>query len=210
MKRKLLTFFICLMLFFSLNSCVIKSYATTHDDIYMENEVDIVRSNISFDVIIQYGTPFYEDGVLLYYLYRDIYYYPFYYNNYWYVRAYRRPLTYFYHRPYFRPHRYDYRFNPGSHRGFCKPHHSNNHYRHTTPNRGHNWRHNRPHDSRHHVMPNNPYRPNNGKITHEPKHNPSINRPINRPINRQIITPNRGGGLCPNSNFGGSRSGGRR
>ena len=59
-------------------------------------------------------------------------------------------------------------------------------------------------------MPNNAYRPNNWEVTQEPKHNPSINRSINRPINRQIITPNRGGGLRPNSNFGGSRSGGRR
>ena len=60
----------CLMMLFSLNSCVVSSYATTQDDIYTETEADVVRSNVSFDVIIQYGTPYYRDGMLLYYLYR--------------------------------------------------------------------------------------------------------------------------------------------
>lgn len=109
---------------FSLSSCETYTYATTQDDIYVEAEVDVVRSNVSFDVIIQYGTPYYRDGVLLYYFYRDIYYYPFYYNNYWYVRAYRRPFTHFDTRPYFRPHRYDYRFSPGHYRGFDRPIHN--------------------------------------------------------------------------------------
>ena len=42
-------------MFFSLNSCVVSSYATTQDDIYTETEADVVRSNVSFDVIIQNG-----------------------------------------------------------------------------------------------------------------------------------------------------------
>lgn len=197
MKRKLLTFLVCLMMIFSLNSCVVSGYATTQDDIYTETEVDVVRSNVSFDVIIQYGTPYYRDEVLLYYLYRDIYYYPFYYNNYWYVRAYRRPFTHFDHRPYFRPHRYDYRFSPGAYRGFYRPNNPNTYYRPATPNRGHNDRYHRPRGSRPDVMPN-PSRPNNGRVT-----------PQSRP-NRPVITPNRGGGSRPNGNFGGSRSGGRR
>ena len=120
--------YICMIV--SLSSCSMDVYATTQDDIYVEAEVDVVRSNVSFDVIIQYGTPFYRDDVLLYYLYRDIYYYPFYYNNYWYVRAYRRPFTHFNTRPYFRPHRYDYRFSPGHYRGFDRPNRPIPHYRH--------------------------------------------------------------------------------
>ena len=198
MKTKLLTFLVCLMMLFSLNSCVVSGYATTQDDIYTETEVDVVRSNVSFDVIIQYGTPYYRDGALLYYLYRDIYYYPFYYNNYWYVRAYRRPFTHFDHRPYFRPHRYDYRFSPGSYRGFHRPNNPNSHYRPITPNRGNNGRYHRPHGSRPTIMPNNPYKPNSGRVT-----------PKSRP-NRQVITPNRGGGSHANGKFGGSRSSGRR
>ena len=191
MKTKLLTFLVCLMMLFSLNSCVVSSYATTQDDIYTETEADVVRSNVSFDVIIQYGTPYYRDGMLLYYLYRDIYYYPFYYSNYWYVRAYRRPFTHFDHRPYFRPHRYDYRFSPGSYRGFYRPNNPNSHYRPITPNRGHNGRYHRPHGSRHAIMPNNP---NSGRVT-----------PKSRP-NHSITIPNRGGGSHTNGKFGGSRS----
>lgn len=198
MKTKLLAFLVCLMMLFSLNSCVVSSYATTQDDIYTETEVDVVRSNVSFDVIIQYGTPYYRDGVLLYYLYRDIYYYPFYYNNYWYVRAYRRPFTHFDHRPYFRPHRYDYRFSPGSYRGFYRPNNPNSHYRPITPNRGNNGIYHRPHDSRPIIKPNNPSKPNSGRVT-----------PKTRP-NRQVITPNRSAGSRTNSKFGGSRSSGRR
>jgi hypothetical protein len=128
--KKLFIFLIGLMIMFSLNSCDTYNYATTQDDIYVETEVDVVRSNVSFDVIIQYGTPYYRDNVLLYYLYRDIYYYPFYYNNYWYVRAYRRPFTHFDTRPYFRPHKYDYRFSPGHYKGFGRPDRHEYYYRH--------------------------------------------------------------------------------
>jgi len=133
MKRRIFTILMCLMMLFSLSSCETYTYATTQDDIYVEAEVDVVRSNVSFDVIIQYGTPYYRDGVLLYYLYRDIYYYPFYYNNYWYVRAYRRPFTHFDTRPYFRPHKYDYRFSPGHYRGFDRPDGPTRNYRRPAP-----------------------------------------------------------------------------
>jgi len=123
------------MMIFSLSSCETYTYATTQDDIYTETEIDIVRSNVSFDVIMQYGTPYYRDGLLLYYIYRDIYYYPFYYNNYWYVRAYRRPFIHFDRPPYFRPHRYDYRFRPGHYRGFNRPdrHHNRGFHNRVTP-----------------------------------------------------------------------------
>ena len=57
MKTKLLTFLVCLMMLFSLNSCVLSGYATTQDDIYTETKVDVVRSNVSFDIIIQYAPP---------------------------------------------------------------------------------------------------------------------------------------------------------
>ena len=114
---------------FTITSCDVYTYATTQDDIYIEADADVVKSNVSFDIIIKYGTPYYYNGSLLYYLYHDIYYYPFYYNNYWYVRAYRRPFTHFNYHPYFRPHRYDYRFNPGHHRGFDRPRNPNVHQR---------------------------------------------------------------------------------
>ena len=195
--KKFYILLIGLMMMFSLNSCETYTYATTQDDIYVETEVDVVRSNVSFDVIIQYGTPFYRDGVLLYYLYRDIYYYPFYYNNYWYVRAYRRPFTHFDTRPYFRPHKYDYRFSPGHYRGFDRPN------RHTP-----NYRHN-PNMRRPDVHPIQPRpdvgnrRPEQPKINGNRPQRPPQTRPNTRPnqprIDRNQNNRSRGG------NFGGRR-----
>ena len=114
--KKIYIFLIGLMMLFSLTSCETYAYATTQDDIYVETEVDIVQSNVSFDVVLRYGRPYYRDGVLLYYIYNNLYYYPYYYGNYWYVRAYRRPFPHVNYRPYFRPHKYDYRFNPNHYR----------------------------------------------------------------------------------------------
>ena len=154
MKRKLLTFLVALFMMFTITSCDVYTYATTQDDIYVETDADVVRSNVSFNVIIQYGIPYYRNGALLYYLYNDIYYYPFYYNNYWYVRAYRKPFTHFDHHPYFRPHKYDYRFSPGHYRGFNRPRDPNVHYRNLNPPRRNIQR--RPNNSRPDVQPRQP------------------------------------------------------
>lgn len=163
--KKLFMFIIGLMMVFSFSSCVGYTYATTQDDIYVEAETDMVRSNVDFNIVIRYGTPYYYEGSLLYYLYEGLYYYPFYYDNYWYVRAYRRPFAHLHHRPYFRPHRYDYRFRPDHHPGFGKNGHING----------------RPH--RPDVRPGN--RPN-----HRPDVRPG-NRPGNRPNSGMSPRPNR-------------------
>ena len=160
MKRKIFTFLVALFMLFTITSCEVYTHATTQDDIHVEAEADVVRSNISFDVILRYGTPYYRDGALLYYVYRDIYYYPFFYDNYWYVRAYRRPFIHFDHRPYFRPHKYDYRFSPGHYRGFDRPIH-----RPYNPNIG------RPHGR--------PTNPNFGRPNGRPT-NPNMGRPNGR------------------------------
>ena len=116
--KKIYILLISLILSFSLNSCETYTSVTTQDDIYVETNVDIVPVTESFDVIIKYGTPFYKNEVILYYLYGGIYYYPYYYNDYWYVRAYRKPFTHFDNRPYFRPHKYDYRVRPSHYKKF--------------------------------------------------------------------------------------------
>lgn len=121
MKKKICVFVIGLMMILSLTSCVATVHATTQDDIYVEAYEDIVRSNVDFNIIIQNGTPYYYNGSVLYYTYNGLYYYPYYYNNYWYVRAYRKPFVHLNHKPYFRPHRYDYRFTPGTYRGYNRP-----------------------------------------------------------------------------------------
>jgi len=109
--KKLLNLIIVLFILIFISSCEIYSYPTTQDDIYIETDADIVRSNVDFNIIISNGTPYYYNGNILYYFYNDIYYYPYYYDNYWYIRAYRHPFNHISHYPYFRPHRYDYRFN---------------------------------------------------------------------------------------------------
>ena len=52
------------------------------------------------------------------------------------------PFNHLRYRPYFRPHRYDYRFSPGSHRGFDRPnvnrHNANRHNANIHNNRFHN------------------------------------------------------------------------
>jgi hypothetical protein len=113
MKTKLIIFITILMMLISLTSCGVTTYATTQDDIYIENTEDIVNSQVNYNIVISSGTPYYYNGSILYYYYDGLYYYPFYYNNYWYMRVYRRPFNHIYYRPYFRPHRYDYRFNRG-------------------------------------------------------------------------------------------------
>lgn len=183
----------------TISSCGVYTYATTQDDIYVETDDDIVHSNVAFDVIIQYGTPYYRDGVLLYYLYKDIYYYSFYYNKYWYVRAYRRPFTHFDIRPYFRPHRYDYRFSPGHYRGFDRPRNPNVQYRSIAPhhqNRGFNNR--RPNSSRPDIKPRQ-VQPD--RRTYSPRPNRSSITPQQRNFN---MTRSQG-----TRNFG-SHGGGRR
>ena len=111
-KRFLFGLLICVSTL-SLYSCDVLMYATTQDDIYVETSVDVVRSTISYDVIIRYGKPYYYGESILYYVYNDLYYYPYYYNNYWYLRAYRKPFDHLDRVPYFRPHKYDYRFDRG-------------------------------------------------------------------------------------------------
>ena len=48
---------------FSLSSCETAVYTTTQDDVYVETQADIVQSNVGFDVIIRYGTPYYRNGI---------------------------------------------------------------------------------------------------------------------------------------------------
>lgn len=72
-------------------SCV--TTMSAQDDIY-DNEPTIteVQNKVSMEVVITYGTPYIIDGLVQYYIYNNMYYYPYYYRNYLYYRAYARPL----------------------------------------------------------------------------------------------------------------------
>jgi len=190
--KKIFLFLIGMMMVFSFQSCVVGTYATTQDDIYVESQNDIVYTTVDFNTVIRYGSPYYYQGELLYYLYNGLYYYPFYYDNYWYVRVYRRPFTHLYYRPYFRPNRHDYRFAPGHHHGFDRPH---------APRRSHDRMGNR-------------HRP----ISPRPDARPNPSRPDRHPgVQPRPSTPPRGSVSRPSSSTpsrssvgGSSRSGNRR
>jgi hypothetical protein len=81
--KKIFSILIALAMCFTLSSCVVSAQAQI-DDMY--DEVDI-------RLIVSYGTPYYTtDGLLMYYIYRNMYYYPYYYNNRYYLHRYSKPL----------------------------------------------------------------------------------------------------------------------
>ena len=58
MKRKFLTVLTTLVMLFLLNSCDVYTYPTAQEDIYVETQANVVRSNIDFNVVMHYGTPY--------------------------------------------------------------------------------------------------------------------------------------------------------
>lgn len=70
----------------SLTSCITEAYA----------QVDDIYDNVDIGLVVRYGTPYYNtDGLLMYYIYRNLYYYPYYHHNRYYLHRYRRPLPYY-------------------------------------------------------------------------------------------------------------------
>lgn len=121
MKNLLLT----ILLVFSLSSCDTYNYVET-DSIYDTEYVQTYATDGDINIIITNGTPYYYNGQLWYYYYRNLYYYPFWYDGYWYLRPYNTLYSwdwYRYHYYHFKPNQYDqYRFRPGYH-GFYSPNH---------------------------------------------------------------------------------------
>ena len=58
MKIKFLTALTMLIMLFSLNSCNVYTYPTAQEDIYVETQANVVRSNVDFNVVMHYGTPY--------------------------------------------------------------------------------------------------------------------------------------------------------
>jgi hypothetical protein len=81
--KKIISIILGLVMCISLTSCVTTASAQI-DDMY--DDVDV-------NLIITYGTPIYNaEGLLTYYIYRDLYYYPYIYNNRYHFHRYIRPL----------------------------------------------------------------------------------------------------------------------
>lgn len=91
MKQKLIYLISIICLSLTLYSCGISYYGISSNPQCDDQEV--FDNNVSHNIIISYGTPYYYDGYLNYYFYEGLYYYPIYYNNYWYFRTYRRPFA---------------------------------------------------------------------------------------------------------------------
>ena len=128
MKKTILfiVFAICAMLTFS--SCVSPAYA-------QGVEVTECDGNVDINVIVRYGTPYYYEGSLIYYLYDGFYYYPRLIDNHWRYYRYARPLPpprHHYHSGYYsgryNPHRSSTYKNYPGHRNGGNLHHPNRHF----------------------------------------------------------------------------------
>lgn len=171
--KKIIGILAALMMCFTLNSCVTSAQAQI-DDMY--DDVDI-------SVVVTYGTPYYDtEGLLLYFIYRDMYYYPYYHHNRYYLHRYSRPLP----PPIIRE-----RYKPVPMDAFKRHHKPNVRHDNRPPRPNRNIRPNNNHQPRPNVnRPNTPRPNNNGNVrpnTSQPRPNTNINRGGSRPN----ITPSR-------------------
>lgn len=174
----------------SLVSCV--TSVSAQDDMYGSTEAVVVDDNTQIEVVITYGTPYIIDGLVQYYIYNNLYYYPYYYRNHFYWRMYRSPLLTYprYWRP--MPRAYWYRGGKFYHpRNFDRRHYDNV-IRHNGHHRPHYDNRNGRGGQNHRFDRNRPL-PNNGKITPRPNNN------NNRVVPRQQGNRNFGQGRFPSS-----------
>ena len=157
--KKIIVILAILMTLFTLSSCVTAAQAQV-DAVY-----DVYDDDVDINVVVTYGTPYYNtSGLLMYYVYRDMFYYPYYYNNRYYLHRYHRPL------PFNRMERYRpvprdfYKYN----RPHTRPHDGGRHHHHVTPQNNHRY-HVTPNGHNNHPRPNGGIRPNGGM-------RPNINR----------------------------------
>lgn len=188
--KKIVGILAALIMCFTLSSCVTAAQAQA-DGVYYDDNVDI-------SIVVTYGTPYYNtEGLLLYYIYRDMFYYPYYYNNRYYLHRYHRPLPLERMKMYRPVPRYFYKHKPPRRYHVAPLNRSTYHMRpntHSTqsrPNRN--------------VRPNANYRPNSGMRPHtniRPNYNRGGN--VGRPMTpRSSTRATVGGGN--RGHFGGRR-----
>ena len=195
MKKIIIETLAAFVFCFTLTSCV-KTAQAQIDDVYDDN-VDI-------NLVITYGTPYYNvDGLLLYYIYDNLYYYPYYYHNRYYLHRYHRPIPPHWRNRYRPVPRDFYKHNPhhDKHFGGHKPKHKWGNGNGSRPHNGNGVHGNRnggrPHGNMNHSTPR-PNRPN----AHIQQHRPSANRGsvgASRPMQRPSSQGRHNGG------FGGRR-----
>lgn len=191
--KKLLFTLILSVVMISIQSCT-TTYAAVYDQY---DEEYVISDNADVNIIITYGTPYYYEGKLWYYLYNGLYYYPFHYNGYWYFRPYGTLYSwdwYHYNYHHFTPYYRDYRFRP-HHKDWNRPHHygrrpgghgkvHSDRPKGHQPNVGHGSH--KPYNDRG-VRPNG----NNHRHNQNGKARMNGGRPSSRPSNGSTIKPSR-------------------
>lgn len=83
--KKIISIIATLIMCMTLSSCLTTT-AAEYDGYYYGNKVDV-------NILVTYGKPFYNaEGLLLYYLYNNMYYYPYYTGGVYYFYRYHKPL----------------------------------------------------------------------------------------------------------------------
>lgn len=191
--KKIIGILVALMMCFTLSSCVTEVQAQS-DDIYYEDNIDV-------RLVITYGTPYYNaEGLILYYVYHNMYYYPYFYNDRYYFHRYHSPLPR--HRlGIYKPVPRDfYRHGqpPSRHHGDVRHHRNPPRNRNVSPRPNGN-------QPRHSANPRPSNRPNSniGRPSMSSRPSPSVSRgSVSRPS--PSSSPSRGGASS------GGRFGGRR
>lgn len=168
MKKFILSFLFSIEIMFSFSSCAVYG----QDVVLTTNDEDVDVS-----LVIRYGTPYYYEGSLLYYLYDGWYYYPYLRGDYYYYYRYSRPLP---------PPRPGHRFVPGRH---DRPHFRR--YDDRRIERSSRYRHDRPHE------------PNRGRIESRPRNNGGFIRPQNSTPRSNTVRPSMGSRPSPQISRGG-------
>jgi len=160
MKKFILSLLFGIGILFSMGSCA--AYA---QDVVITSDGE----DVDVSLVIRYGTPYYYEGSLLYYLYDGWYYYPYLRGDYYYYYRYSRPLP---------PPRPGHRFVPGRH---DRPHFRRHDDRRIE--RSSTYRQDRHHE------------PNRGRIESrptQPRNNGGINRPNNNVPRVNTVRPSMG------------------
>jgi hypothetical protein len=91
---------ICILSIVSLTSCATAAYAQSEDEVYVTSFEVEVNPN----VVVAYGVPVYDDmNLIMYYVYRGWYYYPYWLTDRYYFHASRHPLSIDYYRRWYKP-----------------------------------------------------------------------------------------------------------
>ena len=85
MKKFILSLLFVIGILFSMSSCVTPAYS---QDVVITSDSE----DVDVSLVIRYGTPYYYNGSLLYYMYDGFYYYPYLRNYRYYYYRYSRPL----------------------------------------------------------------------------------------------------------------------